>query len=76
MVTIQAERLTGFDGETSRYIANLQDTKPVAGAAEVLVPGEVEAGTRAERLKNGVPLPDDVWATIVAAARGLAATSR
>ena len=33
--------------------------------------GEVEARTRAERLKNGVPLPDDVWATIVAAARSV-----
>ena len=30
-----------------------------------------EARTRAERLNNGVPLPDDVWATIVAAARSV-----
>jgi uncharacterized oxidoreductase len=60
-----------FDGEISRYIAYVKDSKPTAGAAEVLVPGEVEARTRAERLKNGVPLPDDVWATIVAAARSV-----
>ena len=46
-------------------------TKPAAGIAEVLVPGEPEARTRAERMKNGVPLPDDVWATIVAAARSV-----
>jgi uncharacterized oxidoreductase len=60
-----------FDGEISRYIAYVKDTKSAAGASEVLVPGEVEARTRAERLKNGVPLPDDVWATIVAAARSV-----
>jgi uncharacterized oxidoreductase len=60
-----------FDGEISRYIAYVKDTRPAAGTTEVLVPGEVEARTRAERLKDGVPLPDDVWATIVAAARSV-----
>ena len=60
-----------FDGEISRYIAYVKDTKPAAAAAEVLVPGEPEQRMRAERLKNGVPLPDDVWATIVAAARSV-----
>ena len=60
-----------FDSEINRYIAYVKDTRPAAGTAEVLVPGEVEARTRAERLKNGVPLPDDVWATIVAAARSV-----
>jgi len=60
-----------FDGEISRYIAYVKDSKPTTAGAEVLVPGEVEARTRAERLKNGVPLPDDVWAPIVAAARSV-----
>jgi uncharacterized oxidoreductase len=60
-----------FDGEIRRYIAYVKDTRPAAGTPEVLVPGEVEAHTRAERLKDGVPLPDDVWATIVAAARSV-----
>jgi uncharacterized oxidoreductase len=60
-----------FDGEISRYIAYVKDTKPAGGVAEVLVPGEPEQRMRAERLKNGVPLPDDVWATIVAAARSV-----
>ena len=60
-----------FDGEIGRYVAYVKDTKPAAGTPEVLVPGEVEARTRAERLRDGVPLPDDVWATIVAAARSV-----
>jgi hypothetical protein len=31
----------------------------------VLIPGEPEAKIRADRTKNGVPLPDDTWAAIV-----------
>ena len=35
----------------------------------MLIPGELEAKMRAERTKNGVPLPDDTLAAIVNAAR-------
>jgi uncharacterized oxidoreductase len=58
-----------FDGEMSRYISYFKDTKPAAGVDRVLIPGEVEAMMRAERTKNGVPLPDDTWAAIVNTAR-------
>jgi uncharacterized oxidoreductase len=58
-----------FDGEIARYIAYFKDTKTVAGIDEVLVPGEPETRTRAERTKNGVPLPDETWAAIVNTAR-------
>src|SRR5947207_15939738 len=73
-IVIDPERIDPehfFDGEISRYLAYVKDTRPAAGVAEVLVPGEPEARTRAERMKNGVPLPDNVWATIVAAARSV-----
>lgn len=58
-----------FDGEVARYIAYFKDTRPAAGHDAVLIPGEPEARTRAERTKNGVPLPDDTWAAIVNTAR-------
>jgi uncharacterized oxidoreductase len=58
-----------FDGEMARYIAYFKDTKPAAGVDAVLIPGEPEAKMRAERTKNGVPLPDDTWAAIVNTAR-------
>src|ERR1700722_2187867 len=58
-----------FDGEISRYISYFKATKPVAGVDEVLIPGEPEAKMRADRTKNGVPLPDDTWAAIVNTAR-------
>ena len=44
-------------------------TKPVAGVDAVLIPGDPERKMRAERTKNGVPLPDDTWAAIVNTAR-------
>src|ERR1700761_6102765 len=58
-----------FDGEISRYVSYFKDTKPAAGVDAVLIPGEPEAKMRADRTKNGVPLPDDTWAAIVNTAR-------
>jgi uncharacterized oxidoreductase len=58
-----------FDGEVTRYIDFFRSTKPAAGVDAVLVPGDPEAATRAERTKNGVPLPDETWSAIVATAR-------
>jgi uncharacterized oxidoreductase len=58
-----------FDGEISRYVDFIRATKPVAGVDTVLIPGDTERKTRAERTKNGIPLPDDTWAAIVNTAR-------
>jgi len=58
-----------FDGEVKRYIDYFKASKPIAGTDEVLIPGDPEARTRAERTAGGVPLPDDTWAAIVATAR-------
>src|SRR6266576_1288999 len=58
-----------FDGEISRYVDFIRATKPVAGVDAVLIPGDTERKMRADRTKNGVPLPDDTWAAIVSTAR-------
>jgi hydroxycarboxylate dehydrogenase B len=58
-----------FDGEISRYIEFIRATKPVAGVDAVLIPGDPERKMRADRTRNGVPLPDDTWAAIVNTAR-------
>jgi uncharacterized oxidoreductase len=58
-----------FDAEVARYVTYFKDTRPAAGSDAVLIPGEPEAKMRAERTENGVPLPDDTWAAIVATAR-------
>src|SRR5260221_6758018 len=58
-----------FDGEISRYVDFIRATRPVAGVDAVLIPGDPERKMRADRTKNGVPLPDDTWAAIVSTAR-------
>jgi hydroxycarboxylate dehydrogenase B len=58
-----------FDDDVARYVDFIRATKPIAGVEQVLVPGDVERKTRAERTKNGIPLPDDTWAAIVNTAR-------
>jgi uncharacterized oxidoreductase len=58
-----------FDGEVARYVDFFKSAKPAAGVDAVLIPGDNEAKTRAERTANGVPLPDETWAAIVQTAR-------
>ena len=60
----------GFFGpEIERYVAYVKNSRPALTGGEVLVPGEMEQRTRAKRLAEGIPLPDDTWAAIVATAR-------
>jgi uncharacterized oxidoreductase len=60
-----------FDGEVARYIAYFKDSPLAKGHDAVLIPGEPEAATRAERTANGVPLTADTWNSITATARSV-----
>ncbi|MCL4766958.1 MAG: Ldh family oxidoreductase [Hyphomicrobiaceae bacterium] len=60
-----------FPGDVKRYLEFFKSSRPVEAGGEVLVPGEPEIRTRGRRLAEGVPLPDDTWARIVAAARSV-----
>jgi uncharacterized oxidoreductase len=65
-----------FPQDVARYLAYYKSAKPVTPAGEVLTPGEPEARTREQRLRDGIPLPDDTWATIVGAAREVGVDER
>jgi uncharacterized oxidoreductase len=65
-----------FPADVSRYVGYYKSSKPIDAGGEVLVPGEPESRTRKERLANGVPLPDDTWASILAAARRIGIDER
>jgi uncharacterized oxidoreductase len=65
-----------FSGDVARYIAYFKAAKPAVPGGEVLIPGEPEQRMRAQRLKEGIPLPDDTWASIVAAAREVGVDER
>ena len=60
-----------FKQATLDYVAWVKSCTPATPGGEVLAPGEPEARLRAERLKNGVPLQPDTWASILACAEGL-----
>lgn len=58
-----------FPQDIARYVDFVKSARPVAAGGEILLPGEAEARSRARRLADGVPLPDDTWAAIVNTAR-------
>lgn len=60
---------TDFPGHVEALKRRVKAVRPAAGFDEVLLPGEPEARSYAERTKVGIPLPDAVWADL----RGLAA---
>jgi len=60
-----------FPQDVARYVAYFKSAKPASAGGEVLIPGEPEERTRQQRLREGVPLPDDTWASIIAAARAV-----
>ena len=45
--------------------------EPAPGFSEVLAPGDLEARTRLERERDGIPLHDDVWQDLVDSAASL-----
>ena len=58
-----------FDADMAAYIEYYQSSKPAVLGTAILIPGELEAKTRAERDTNGIALADDAWASITATAR-------
>jgi hydroxycarboxylate dehydrogenase B len=60
-----------FSADMARYIAFLKATRPVESGGEILIPGEPENRSRAERMKIGISLPEDTWTALVACAREL-----
>lgn len=60
-----------FAARAADYALYVKASRPDTPGGEVLVPGEKEARTRAERLAHGVPLQVDTWGAIVATAEAL-----
>jgi uncharacterized oxidoreductase len=58
-----------FPQEAARYVEFVKASKPASSGGETLLPGEPEARMRAQRLAEGVPLPDETWSLIVETAR-------
>jgi uncharacterized oxidoreductase len=62
---------TDLVSETMEFVDYVKASPTAEGVEEVLVPGEPEARTRAEREANGVPLQVDVWVNLCNLANSL-----
>jgi LDH2 family malate/lactate/ureidoglycolate dehydrogenase len=52
-------------------LARMKAVPPAPGFAEVLIPGEPEARSRQQRLRDGIPLDTTTWQALVATAEEL-----
>ncbi len=62
------------EADADRVLGKIKDVPPAPGFDEVLVPGEPEVRTAERRLKEGIPVAEDTWAEIVAAAQSVGVT--
>jgi LDH2 family malate/lactate/ureidoglycolate dehydrogenase len=53
-----------FESDLDAAIDVLHQTRPADPALPVLVPGDPEAATRAQRLRDGIPIPDTLAARL------------
>ena len=70
MIAIKADLfqpLDRFEACAAEFAARTRAVPPAPGFAEVLVPGDPEARTREVRRRDGIPIEDDVWQTVVEA---------
>ncbi|MFN4132772.1 MAG: Ldh family oxidoreductase [Candidatus Hadarchaeales archaeon] len=50
-----------FLKNVERFVAEVKGSKRAVGVEEILVPGEPEFRTREKRLREGIPIADEVW---------------
>jgi len=70
-IVIDPEAIGGrsyLAGEGRAFLEYVKAARPVAGADEVLVPGEPELRRRSRRLAEGIPVSDGAWRELTAAA--------
>jgi len=51
-----------FRARVREYVA--KSSKKAPGVSEIMIPGEPEQRTRERRLRDGIPIADEVWAEI------------
>ena len=62
---------SNFVTRAQEYARYLKASRPAVQGEDVLVPGEPEARTRAQRLARGIPLQPETWAALVETARSV-----
>jgi L-2-hydroxycarboxylate dehydrogenase (NAD+) len=65
-VIIIADPAAGVAQSLSAYLDIVRSTPPATGFERVLIPGDRSAETRETRLRDGLPVADEVWAQLLA----------
>jgi uncharacterized oxidoreductase len=60
--------MDGFVGDVREYVDFVKDSRPTEPGGEVLVPGDKETRTMAQRSAEGLPLSAQSWSDILATA--------
>ena len=61
--------LEEFRASAAEMAERLREVAPAPGHEEVLAPGDPEARAQAERERDGIPVADDIWESVVATAK-------
>jgi uncharacterized oxidoreductase len=54
--------------EVARFVEWVRASPPAVAGQPVLLPGEVERSTRAQRMASGITIDDQTWKDLIAAA--------
>ncbi|MCL5073283.1 MAG: Ldh family oxidoreductase, partial [Actinobacteria bacterium] len=68
MIVFRADLFQSFKGYANRIDElrkRVTSVPPAAGFKEVLIPGDLERRYREERIKNGIPISEYVWQSII-----------
>jgi uncharacterized oxidoreductase len=60
-----------FGAEVNRFIAWVKSSARAAPDGDILMPGEIEERTKAQRLRDGIPMDDTTWTQIRETARAV-----
>jgi L-2-hydroxycarboxylate dehydrogenase (NAD+) len=60
-----------FKARVKKFLTQLKASRKAPGVEEILVPGEPEFRTREKRLREGIPIADEVWSEIEQIAKEL-----
>jgi uncharacterized oxidoreductase len=74
MIVIDPTRLVDrawMMDEIAAMAVYITASPPARSSEPVLIPGDPERANRAQRLRDGVPIDEETWREIAAAARGI-----
>ncbi len=54
-----------FKVRVQKFVAQIKESRKAPGVEEILAPGEPELRTREKRLKEGIPIADEIWDELV-----------